>query len=149
MINESETSSRSDITDEIDKLVAQSAHIDEADIYERYEFISKLLDLTQRQSLNNLDKFAKATKTYEELVDKYFDLAQKYNCTPALLFTSFSVDPVSTLEILLRDIERSEKIEDQSGDAWKWTYKLQFRNRLKIARRLIFRPHVKEEDHDA
>lgn len=149
MTNGSTDSSRRDVTDEIDELIAQSAHIDEADIHERYEFLTKLLDLTQRQSSENLDMAIKNSKEYDELVDKYYDLAQKCNRAPGLLFASFSADPVRTLEILLRDIERMEKIEDQSGDSWKWELRLNFQNRLKIAWRLIFRPRVKAVDPDA
>ncbi len=149
MTNGSMDSSRRDVTDEIDELVAQSVHIDEADIHERYEFLTKLLNLTQRQSSEILDGFFKVSKEYDELADEYHDLVQKYNRTPGLLFVSFSVDPVGTLEILLRDIERMEKIEDQSGESWKWELSLSFRNRLKIAWRLIFRPRVKAVDSDA
>lgn len=137
---------KKDITDEIDELISQSANIENADIYERYGFISKLLTLTQRQASESLDDYTKLVKDYDELANKYIDIVKKYDEVPELLFTSFSLDPVGTLEILLHDIDRMQKIKDQSGEAWKWQLVLTFRHRLKIAWKLLFRPTAKEDE---
>lgn len=138
-----------DVTDEIDALVEQSASIDDGDIYAQFEFSQKLLALTQRQAMEHIDRFTDLAKEYDDVINKYYDLVQKYSHASELVFMGFNVDPVSTLEILLHDIDRALKIEDQSGESWKWGLRLTFWHRLKIAWKLIFKPSIKEGSSDA
>jgi phage replication O-like protein O len=66
-----------------------------------------------------------------------YGFSRKDESTPALIFTAFSIDPAGTLDSFLKFIERQAKIEDQSGSAWKWGYRLTFWHRLSIALKLV------------
>jgi hypothetical protein len=92
-----------------------------------------------------IDAFKTQKEEFHKLADAYKELQKEYDQTPELVFLSFSLDPAGTLQDFLKHMERQAKIEDQSGDAWKWKFKLTLKNRLKIALKLIFRPKIKEE----
>ncbi|HHX12478.1 MAG TPA: hypothetical protein GX731_06615, partial [Clostridiales bacterium] len=48
------------------------------------------------------------------------------------------VSPKETFEMMLKQVEREEKIADTTGDGWKWSYKFSLIPRLKMAFQLIF-----------
>lgn len=107
--------------------------------------VLKMLQLSQRQAADAVDNLTSITQDYSALADKYAALVKEYDTMPETMFTGFSLDPVSILEILLADVERMKKIEDQSSDNWKWEYALTLKHRLKIAWKLIFRPKYDRE----
>jgi hypothetical protein len=89
-----------------------------------------------------VDAFKAQKEEFHKLADAYKELQKKYDQTPELVFMSLSLDPAGTLQDFLKHMERQAKIEDQSGDSWRWKFQLTFKHRLKIALKLLTGPVV-------
>jgi hypothetical protein len=137
----------SQLTDKMEALTQEAEIAAQTDDYSLKDEVSLLTRMnrtlleahSRAVTLANeyIDAFKAQKEEFQKLADRYRDLQQKDDQTPELFFTGFSLDPAGTLEVLLKSIERTDKIEDQSGEAWKWGYRLTFRHRAKIAIKLL------------
>lgn len=138
------------LADRIESLAKEAEEAAQTDGYSLEDEVSLLTrmnrSLLELQSTTNsklteyVDAFTTQKEEFQKLADRYADLREEHDQTPELLFTGFSIDPTGTMEVLLKSVERMHKIEDQSGDAWKWSYRLTFWHRLKMAFKLFMGP---------
>jgi uncharacterized protein YjgD (DUF1641 family) len=100
----------------------------------------ELLSTTTSSLDEYIDAFKAQKEEFGKLADAYKELQKEQDQIPELVFMSLSLDPAGTLQDFLKHMERQAKIEDQSGDSWRWKFQLTFKHRLRIAIKLLMGP---------
>jgi murein L,D-transpeptidase YcbB/YkuD len=140
----------SKITDTMKNLADEAEIAAQTDDYTLEEEISLLTRMNRTlleshststsKLVEYIDAFKAQKEEFHKLADAYKELQKEHDQTPELVFMSLSLDPAGTLQDFLKHMERQAKIEDQSGEAWKWKFQLTFWHRAKIAIKLLMGP---------
>lgn len=119
-------------------------------MYDTYIALSKLnygklMEYSTHEIIECVEKIKKSTEltaTFErqcqQLVDKLTEEREEHERFYEYFCFCMIEDPKYTFESVLKQLERSEKIKDQSGKAWEWTLRFHLMARIRMAFRLIF-----------
>ncbi|WP_242824883.1 MULTISPECIES: hypothetical protein [unclassified Dehalobacter] len=119
-------------------------------MYNTYISVSKLnykelQDSSIKAMAANIETITRANDASEKLIvqnevlkDKLFEEREAHEQFYDHLCFCMMVDPKGTFEMILDQVERSEKIKDQSGTAWEWSPGFPLMARVRMAYRLIF-----------